>query len=56
MKRLDQIVLILTFFGFSWLAMQAVHELGHVLGGIASGGTVVKVVLHHPDYYGMIAQ
>ncbi|MEI6147725.1 MAG: hypothetical protein WCS01_01385 [bacterium] len=43
--RLPQIILIVTFVGFSWLAMQAVHELGHVLGGIASGGKVVKVVL-----------
>jgi len=46
MKRLDQIVLIGTFIGFSWLAMQAVHELGHVLGAVATGGEVVKVVLH----------
>lgn len=46
MKRLDQIVLIGTFIGFSWLAMQAVHELGHVLGAIATGGQVIKVVLH----------
>jgi hypothetical protein len=46
MKRLSQIILIVTFIGFSWLAMQAVHELGHVLGGIASGGKVVKVVLY----------
>lgn len=44
--RLPQIILILTFVGFSWLAMQAVHELGHVLGGIASGGRIAKVVLH----------
>ena len=46
MRRLDQIVLIVTFMGFSWLAMQAVHELGHVLGAIATGGHVTKVVLH----------
>ena len=46
MKRLDQIVLIGTFVGFSWLAMQAVHELGHVLGALAGGGVVEKVVLH----------
>ena len=46
MRRLNQIVLIGTFVGFSWLAMQAVHELGHVLGGVAGGGKVVKVVLH----------
>jgi hypothetical protein len=46
MKRLDQIVLIITFLGFSWLTMQAIHELGHVLGALASGGQVVKVILH----------
>ncbi len=46
MKRLDQIVLVGTFIGFSWLAMQAVHELGHVLGAVATGGRVTEVVLH----------
>ncbi len=46
MKRLDQIILIGTFIGFSWLAMQAVHELGHVLGAVATGGQVTKVALH----------
>ena len=46
MKRLDQIVLIGTFIGFSWLAMQAVHEFGHVLGAVTTGGHVTKVVLH----------
>ena len=45
-KRLEQIVLIATFVGFSWLAMQAVHELGHVLGATATGGKVTTVVLH----------
>ena len=29
----------------SWFLMQAVHELGHVLGAWATGGTVVRVVL-----------
>jgi hypothetical protein len=29
-----------------WMLMQAVHELGHVLGAWATGGTVVRVVLH----------
>jgi hypothetical protein len=38
MKRLDQIVLIGMFIGFSWLAMQAVHEFGHILGAVTSGG------------------
>ena len=46
MKRLDQIVLIGAFIGFSWLAMQAAHELGHVLGAVMTGGKVNKVVLH----------
>lgn len=30
----------------SWLAMQAVHELGHVLAAWLTGGRVVRVVLH----------
>lgn len=29
----------------SWLGMQAVHELGHVLGALGTGGEVVRVVL-----------
>ncbi|MFN0053238.1 MAG: hypothetical protein ACKV0T_13730, partial [Planctomycetales bacterium] len=28
------------------LGMQAIHELGHVLGGVATGGRVARVVLH----------
>jgi hypothetical protein len=39
-------VLIISFMAFSWLAMQVVHELGHVLGALVSGGAVTKVVLH----------
>ena len=31
--------------GVSWFAMQAVHELGHVLAAWATGGTVQRVVL-----------
>jgi len=46
MKRLEHVVLIGSFVGFSWLGMQAVHELGHVLGALLGGGTVNKVVLH----------
>src|SRR2546423_98584 len=30
----------------SWLAMQAVHELGHVGGAWLTGGRVARVVLH----------
>lgn len=46
MKRQPQIVLIVATIAFSWLAMQAVHELGHVLAAVASGGEVRHVVLH----------
>ena len=34
MKRLHQALLIGTFVPLCWLAMQAAHELGHVLGRI----------------------
>jgi hypothetical protein len=30
----------------AWMLLQAVHELGHVVGAWATGGTVVRVVLH----------
>jgi hypothetical protein len=43
---LPQVVLILSVLIGSWLGMQAVHELGHVLGGWLTGGTVSRVVLH----------
>jgi hypothetical protein len=46
MNRFHQFVLITATLTVSWLAMQAVHELGHVLGAMASGGTVADVVLH----------
>jgi hypothetical protein len=44
--RLPQIVLIVSFIAFSWLAMQGVHETGHLLAAWATGGHVQKVVLH----------
>jgi hypothetical protein len=46
MKRLPQALLIVTFIAFSWLAMQAVHELGHVIVARLTGGEVVRVALH----------
>lgn len=45
MARLNQIVLILSTLALSWLGMMAVHELGHVAAALATGGTVVRVVL-----------
>lgn len=46
MKRLEHILFIASFITFSWLAMQAVHELGHVLGAWITGGKVIKVAIH----------
>lgn len=45
-KRFQQMVLVLSTLVASWLGMQAVHELGHVLGGAITGGRVAKVVWH----------
>ncbi len=50
MARLFQIVLIVSTVGLSWLAMTAVHELGHVLSAWLSGGVVTRVVLHPLEF------
>lgn len=46
MQRLPQFLLILSTLLGSWLGMQAVHELGHILGARLTGGIVEQVVLH----------
>lgn len=46
MKRQRQFLLIGSTVALSWLWMQAVHELGHVIGAAVSGGRVAEVVLH----------
>src|SRR5207244_10439690 len=46
MSRLPQVVLICSTLLGSWLGMQAVHELGHVLGAWLTGGRVARVVLY----------
>jgi hypothetical protein len=46
MQAVHQIVLIASTLVASWLGMQAVHELGHVLGASLTGGHVSRVVLH----------
>jgi hypothetical protein len=45
-KRFVQFVLIVSTVLGSWLGMQAVHELGHVLGAWLTGGEVARVVLN----------
>jgi Peptidase M50B-like len=44
-SRLPQAILIVSTLVGCWLAMQDVHELGHVLGAWATGGRVARVVL-----------
>src|SRR5260370_35165234 len=44
--RIPQMILIGTFIPLCWLAMQVVHELGHVLLAWATKGEVTKVALH----------
>jgi hypothetical protein len=46
LPRFVQATLIVSLVGLSWPAMMAVHELGHVLHALVSGGSVVRVVLH----------
>jgi len=46
MTRFHQALLIVSTLAFCWLAMQAVHELGHVLFAWLSGGIVERVYLH----------
>jgi hypothetical protein len=43
--RPKTIMLIGIWIPFSWLAMQVVHEFGHILAARATGATVEKVVL-----------
>jgi len=44
-NALRTLLIVSTLLG-SWLGMQAVHELGHVVGAWATGGRVARVVLH----------
>ena len=46
MKRVNQAILLASFIPFCWLAFMAFHELGHIIVGLSTGGTVTKVVLH----------
>jgi hypothetical protein len=46
MSRIYQILLIGSFLPFCWLMMMVVHELGHVVGAMATGAEIKRVVLH----------
>lgn len=44
--RFWQSLLISSTLAFSWLAMQVVHEAGHVLHLLATGGSIEQLTLH----------
>jgi hypothetical protein len=44
-QRIRVLVFIVSVLLLSWLLLQAVHELGHVLAAWMTGGTVQRVVL-----------
>lgn len=46
LPRFYQLLFCVSLLLGSWLAMMGVHELGHVIGGLVTGGEVTRVVLH----------
>ena len=45
-RRSHQIFLVVSILWVSWLLMMLVHESGHVLGAVLTGGEVQRVVWH----------
>ena len=46
MRIVSLLLFCVSCLGLSWLGMMAVHELGHVIGAMLTGGQVQQVVLH----------
>jgi len=46
MSRIYRLLFGICWLIGSWLAMMAIHESGHVLGGLLTGGKIACVVLH----------
>lgn len=46
LHRIQQVIFVIALLLLSWLALQAIHELGHVIGAAMTGGSVTRVVLH----------
>lgn len=44
--RVHQILFSTSILTICWIAMMSIHELGHVIGAVVSGGKVQCVVLH----------
>jgi hypothetical protein len=45
-QNVHQAILVVSTLLGSWLAMQAAHELGHILGARLTGGKIATIVLH----------
>ncbi len=45
-ERFHQIVFVGSLLTLSWFAMMAMHEAGHVVGALLTGGTVKQVILY----------
>ena len=45
-RRFRQSLLVGSILWLSWLGMMLFHECGHVVGAVATGGTVRRVVWH----------
>lgn len=46
MQRIHQFIFVVSLLALSWFLMMAVHEFGHVIGALSTGGTIKRVVLH----------
>src|SRR5690349_1253605 len=45
-QRLLQLLLVASLLWFGWLVMTLIHECGHFIGALCTGGTVQRVVWH----------
>jgi hypothetical protein len=46
MARYYKLMFAVCLVALCWYGMMAIHELGHVIGAWATGGTVTRVMLH----------
>jgi hypothetical protein len=46
LRRFNQILLLVSILWIAWLLMMLVHESGHVLGAIVTGGMVRRFIWH----------
>jgi mannose/fructose/N-acetylgalactosamine-specific phosphotransferase system component IIC len=46
MQRFHQLLFAVSLLLLSWFAMMAVHELGHIVGAIVTGGSIQGIVLN----------